>query len=1607
MKKTVMLLFCLFFIVMVFASIRVDLKLRSDDFYADTGMEIGYPDPTWEYRGALMTDRGDRHYKHDSNNNSYGSGAWYNQPLEVFYDLSDFLVNSDNVYEFGYLGINLIGWEDDNGSAYNYDDGDDNFEYGWEFYNIFDYEQGIWQDINDAGYVDIGSHADNNKYRMEVDVWWQYTLPGLIEGQTSVVDANSVLLTKTNNNDYQIDSWDYEVSSDDFTNIIYSGTSSEESLVIDGIDATSAYYFRIRGTNNTGSGEFNQVPCYLPLPGLIEGQTSIIDINTILLTKTNNNNYQIDSWDYEVSSTEDFSNMLYSGTSSEESLVIENCNVFDDCYFRIRGLNSSGYGAFNNVEYNHLEYPSFTVDKLDSKSIEVVYQTGCELISSWDCQVSSDLGFNDIVSDVSYIDENQQTITDLDFDSIYYIRTRPRDDQALGPWSSIDSIKVLWQGQGSEESPFLVKNIYDLQNIAFNVDYLESSYLQTNDIDASITNSWNDGAGFIPIGNFSDKFEGYYDGQGFSINSLYINRDGDEIGLFAWASNCTLTNINLLDVNITGIDKVASLVAFITYSDVTDCNVNGSVSGNSFTGALAAYLVDVCMVDCSSSVDIEASGQHSGGLGKILYSTVSNCNFSGNIVGQSCTGGFAGTVASCNIDSCYTECLVTGTSHVGGFAGIIDHHNSDLQYTVSNCYSNSVTTGNTSIGGFVGYCAGGNSIENCYATGTLSADDYYGGFAGKTASCIIYNSYTSVEMQNSNGDDHGFIGYIRYDYDPVLENNFYSIEETGQNEALGASGLTLVQMHNPLTFINAGWDYLDESENGSNSIWAFEPYQNPRLSFEDAAFITDYDLIPNQVEYEVNKLDNTSISIELSDSHGYEVTNWDYQISSDTLFNNIIALGNSSEESILVENLPALNETEYYCYRFNSKNDYGESGFSDVVFAIPNNVEASLSSLENGDIRIERIVAGNYRIDGWEYEIARNITFDDIIVAGSSTSVYIDVDNLPELNEDEYYSCRIRCFNESGMGEYSQAVYFVPQELEVKMYEVESSSLKILVESTNNYKVDQVEYQLSLDSSFSNIIYSTTSISNQIIVEDIDVNNRYYLRYKSSNTYGESDFYQSHYALPADIESHIAIVDDNNLRINITDKNDFRLTSWDYQLSLDEAFTSIVAQQTAINDSTVLVEGIDASQYYYSRIITRNEDGQSDYQSSNYLSPFGVVFDATVIDSNSLKIEKINNNGYLVTSWNVKLFLNGEYDSEYDVNNISENSIIIEDINTDSDLIVYTQCKNEDNESNWELSNHLIPNVFINYKIRTDDFYANVSVEIGNPDPTWTYDCSFGDGVWLGENVCHDNGSHFYGSGAWYEQDLNEVWSGSQLIDDTSLFLKLSCWEDDRGSETSYDDGDDDYVVGLVQIDDILSYNPFEWNRIAEDNETYLDVGSVQANNYYRIEFDYYWEYTIPSNYIASINATDSETIVISKNDSGEYRVLGWDYQLSTDEEFSNIVAEGSDLSGDTYTISNIDTQQSYYLRLREYNETGYGQYCLATYSGESDIPLMTPSNIEITNNQGSWHISWEQIDNASQYLIESSSDLVDWQEEGVTQETSFTIQDVRNQARFFRVIAR
>ena len=305
--------------------------------------------------------------------------------------------------------------------------------------------------------------------------------------------------------------------------------------------------------------------------------------------------------------------------------------------------------------------------------------------------------------------------------------------------------------------------------------------------------------------------------------------------------------------NISADDSAQFIGGLIGYSSgtVSECNSAGSVrSGDSVQsfGGLVGYSDSDINNSCTSgNISAGESAQYVGGLvGYHSSGGIYRCFSTGDITdGNNAqnVGGLVG-IAIGNISECFSTSAVTsraGAFYLGGLAGVAYNG-------VSDCFSVGAVTGgdsSTSLGGLVGYNYG--AVHNCFSVGNVS-----GGTAPNSGGLIGTNNGGSI-------------------------NNCYFLNTSGANNNYGTP-LTNVQMKLQNSF--TGFDFIGETANGPNDIWAIcESLNYPKLAW---AFDGNCPLIVSKCTVTAGSKPNTdSISIsgivgispyDFNDGNAIEVT---------------------------------------------------------------------------------------------------------------------------------------------------------------------------------------------------------------------------------------------------------------------------------------------------------------------------------------------------------------------------------------------------------------------------------------------------------------------------------------------------------------------------------------------------------------------------------------------------------------------------------------------------------------------------------------------------------------------------------------------------------------
>ncbi len=198
--------------------------------------------------------------------------------------------------------------------------------------------------------------------------------------------------------------------------------------------------------------------------------------------------------------------------------------------------------------------------------------------------------------------------------------------------SEFDKVRAgFFGGKGEEFDPY---RLSDIEQFKF-IDRVPDGYFSLNiDINASTTKNWNDGKGFKPIQNFTGSF----DGMGYAIDSLYINRpDQDSVGLFDITTG-NVIDLGLTNVEIIGRDNVGSIAGFNDQL-VERIYVTGSVSGINNVGGISGSGFGVIS---NSYTDVIVQAENAaGGLIGFANNVEYNFNYT---VGSVSSNGTAGPI---------------------------------------------------------------------------------------------------------------------------------------------------------------------------------------------------------------------------------------------------------------------------------------------------------------------------------------------------------------------------------------------------------------------------------------------------------------------------------------------------------------------------------------------------------------------------------------------------------------------------------------------------------------------------------------------------------------------------------------------------------------------------------------------------------------------------------------------------------------------------------------------------------------------------------------------------------------------------------------------------
>ena len=250
---------------------------------------------------------------------------------------------------------------------------------------------------------------------------------------------------------------------------------------------------------------------------------------------------------------------------------------------------------------------------------------------------------------------------------------------------------------------------------------------------------WNNGADWQPIGVLNAGFAATFEGNGRSINNLFIDRSAeDHMGLFGLVGeDAEIRNVALVDLSVTGSRYVGGLVGQLKESTVSGSSAAGTVAGNrGRIGGLVGDGQNSIIEDSRSSATVTAMG---------------SSGRAGGLVGELQKTGSEGGVKSVVRRSYATGTVSSNQSRVGGLVGNLHQQNTPSALVVAS-YATGAVSGSGSVGGLVGRSSG--KVRASYATGAVSGDNKTGGLVGDNRGAVTasyFDADTSGQTDTTQG----------------------------------------------------------------------------------------------------------------------------------------------------------------------------------------------------------------------------------------------------------------------------------------------------------------------------------------------------------------------------------------------------------------------------------------------------------------------------------------------------------------------------------------------------------------------------------------------------------------------------------------------------------------------------------------------------------------------------------------------------------------------------------------------------------------------------------------------------------------------------------------
>ncbi len=277
-------------------------------------------------------------------------------------------------------------------------------------------------------------------------------------------------------------------------------------------------------------------------------------------------------------------------------------------------------------------------------------------------------------SDGTY-SSNVPTATEDGVYTVYYKVDETPNYKAIAERSVSVTIGLPWgeTADGSKDHPYIITSTLGLDLLAKKVNAGKTFYGTYFELGANIAYNKSITNNYTPIGDSDNIFCGRFDGKGYTISGINIQRESGYQALFG-SSGKTIQNVTLANSIISSTSYYVGGIVGYTSGDIINCHVTADVTlnGEQTVGGIVGYTGSIIQ-GCTCAATVSAEKDEAGGIAGFLNgATMKDCLYYGESVsgyirsnGISLVGALVGeTYNNSTIENCYYTVDMSGVGNI-------------------------------------------------------------------------------------------------------------------------------------------------------------------------------------------------------------------------------------------------------------------------------------------------------------------------------------------------------------------------------------------------------------------------------------------------------------------------------------------------------------------------------------------------------------------------------------------------------------------------------------------------------------------------------------------------------------------------------------------------------------------------------------------------------------------------------------------------------------------------------------------------------------------------------------------------------------------------------